>query len=68
MLIKRLIDNTPELTDAERERLFGPQDRDGQEHLADLFWACQSPEQRGIIYSALRGWFVDMIRHEGARV
>ena len=55
----RLTGNTPELTDADRANFFGPLPPQEQEQLADLFWQCETPEQRGIIYGELRQWWTD---------
>jgi hypothetical protein len=59
---------TPELTDQERERLFGCRTPGEQADLANLFWQCETPEQRRTIYQELRGWFVEMLQAQGARL
>lgn len=54
---QRLIGNTPDLSDADRRNFFGPLPDAEQEQLADLFWQCETPEQRQLIYTELRRWW-----------
>ena len=56
----RLIVNTPELSDRERQWFFGGLSESEQGDLADLFWQCATPEQRQAIYRILREWYQDM--------
>lgn len=56
----RLIANTPELSDRERDRFFGGLAESEQDGLADLFWQCETPSQRQTIYQILREWYQDM--------
>lgn len=67
-VIPRLLGNAVELTTEECERLFGAQSPDRQERLADLLWACPSPEARARIYATLRNWQAEMLLAEGVRV
>lgn len=57
MLNPQLVGNTPELSDAERDRLFGYLTQDDQSQVAYLFWECETPEQRGLLYTELRAWW-----------
>lgn len=58
-MIDRLTGNAPELTIQEAEQFFGGLSVDEQEQAADLLWACESPEQRNLIYAQLRAWYTD---------
>ena len=60
--------NTPELTDQERERLFGCLPPGEQADLANLFWQCETPDQRRIIYRELRGWWLEAMRANEVRL
>lgn len=51
--------NTPELSDAERTALFGGLTQAEQADLANLFWQCETPEDRNLIYAEVRRWFTE---------
>ena len=55
----RLTLNTPELSDSERVLFFGHLTEDQRNQTADLFWRCESPEQRKRIYNQLERWVVE---------
>lgn len=58
----RLDANTPELSAEERASFFGHLSQDEREQTADMFWQCESPEQREKIYAVLRGWLAEYAR------
>ena len=55
----RLTLNTPDLSDDERDSFFGHLTANQRGQVADLFWACETPEQRERIYNQLRRWAVE---------
>jgi hypothetical protein len=67
MVVKTLVDSTPELTDAERERLFGQMDPDWQAQLADVVFQCDY-EGRQVLYRELRGWWWEAAAEAGVRL
>lgn len=60
MVDKTLSDITPELSNTERERLFGSLPLSQQADLTNMFWKCETPEQRQTIYGAMREWWQAM--------
>lgn len=68
MVDPRLSGNTPELTEAEQERLFGLMPAEQQSELADLFWQCETPSQRKSIYRDLRQWWLEAAQAAGVQL
>lgn len=58
----RLDANTPELSDEERQAFFGHLSHEEREQAADLFWSCETPQQREAIYETLRQWLAEYAR------
>lgn len=60
MVDKTLSDMAVELSDAEKERLFGSLPLSQQADVANLLWKCESPEQRQSVYGVMREWWQAM--------
>lgn len=60
MVDKTLSDMAVELSDAEKERLFGSLPLSQQADLANMLWQCETGEQRQTVYGILREWWQAM--------